>query len=152
MDTGELFQRLRVAKGLSQEQVAEKIGWSRQEIQRVESSGDSINVSKLKTALKGLDATLADLFESKVPTRYRDESHKELHDQLQEILESEAEDVAVKSAVAVTVKAFYSQLAKHKLEGPRHRAAAAGGGPPVTNRSKEDEPDIGARSKRSASS
>jgi transcriptional regulator with XRE-family HTH domain len=128
-DTGELFNKLRVAKGLSQDQVAEKIGWHRQEIQRIESGGDQIKVAALKSALKGMDATLAELYESKVPTRYSDEKHQELHNQLQEILEASGEENSrLQSAVEVTLNSFYSQLIEQQKAAVKKRGAAGGDG------------------------
>ena len=66
-EIGAAIRKRRKELGLSQEQLAEKVGVSYQQIQRYENGGSMLNVENVQRIAKGLNMALTALFETTQP-------------------------------------------------------------------------------------
>ncbi len=60
---GELIRRLRDAKGITQMELAERVGLSYQQIQKYEKGRSSISLSRLRQIAHALDVPISEFFE-----------------------------------------------------------------------------------------
>jgi len=79
---GELIRKIRDAKGITQMELAEKVGISYQQIQKYEKGKSSISLCRLKQIAEALDVELSDFLQqfeyvSESPTLYRELSEDE---------------------------------------------------------------------------
>ena len=87
MDIGKKIKELRVAKGLTQEQLAELAGVSLQHIGEIERGQGNPTLNSLVKLSDALDISLSELFENS--EQYK--SEKEMRDLLHQLVEQSSE-------------------------------------------------------------
>jgi transcriptional regulator with XRE-family HTH domain len=85
---GQKIVALRTKKKMRQQDVASELGVSRDHISEIERGETSPTVEEFINLLKLLDSSPKEFFETKVPNIYEDPDDQELHEKLQDILDS----------------------------------------------------------------
>lgn len=104
MRPGPRFRIIRDGLNLSQDEIGKRIGQARQVVSRFESEGNDPKLSVLESFLSAVGVSLAEFFGSKIPNKYADPAHAALHEQLQQILESD-DDASIR-CIMKAIEAF----------------------------------------------
>jgi transcriptional regulator with XRE-family HTH domain len=121
MHIGDRYRELRERKKITQAQAALRVGWKRQQINRLENSS-GVSTNQLQTALRGIETSFAEFFYSKIPDQYPDPTHQEVHENLQTILESETE---YSGAIKRSIDSFYRDVVRDRKKIKKNKAAVA---------------------------
>lgn len=88
MNIGKRFRELRIKKGFPDvDSFAAHAKMSRSAVSDLENNRSSPTIKTLEKFLTFLNCSLAEFFESRIPTHYAEAHQRALHDQLQVILE-----------------------------------------------------------------
>ena len=120
MKVGPRYRALREKLKLKQQAVADRIGQERQVVSRFETEGNDPKISTLQTFLGALGTSFAEFFESKIPLRFKDPSHQELHEKLQDILEAGGD---YEQGIRLSLEAIHEKVIR---EARPKRAKAVG--------------------------
>jgi transcriptional regulator with XRE-family HTH domain len=108
MDLAGRFKHWRRVKDWKQEALSAKSGVSRKHISAIESGVSDPSFKMLEGLLRSMDVSLADFFESRIPDHYENPEHQDLHEQLQEILETGDEHQA--ECIKTAVRMFHTAI------------------------------------------
>jgi len=123
---GPRFRDLRNKRGFSQDAIAEEANTSKKTVIAFERRGD-VGWSILQEMINALGMTEAEFFESKIPPKYANPKHQELHEQLQDILEAEGE---WENGIRLNVESIHKNLMDKQAEQIRERSKAEGAAKP----------------------
>lgn len=88
MRPGERFAKLRQKYNLSQDEVCEKAGITQKHLSGIEVGAVDPPISTMEGLVRAIGSTMAEYYESKIPKKFPEQSHADLHEQLQDVLES----------------------------------------------------------------
>ena len=88
MQIGPKLASVRKAKGMTQTELGERCGLDQRAINRMESPGYNPTWMQIMRIFAGLEITPAEFFGATIPLGFSKPNHAELHEKLQEILES----------------------------------------------------------------
>ena len=91
---------------------------TRPHIQKIESDVHSPTVATLKGLIKHCGLSLAQFFESRIPADYEDPSHRELHEDIQEIIEANGDYF---DAIRVVIDALHDKLPSSPNKQPSRK-------------------------------
>jgi transcriptional regulator with XRE-family HTH domain len=132
MHIGDRYREIRERKKITQGQAATRVGWKRQQINRLENSS-GVSTNQLQTALRGIETSFAEFFYSKIPEQYSDPVHQEIHENLQTILESETE---YSPGIKLIIETYYNTVVRNTKKAKKDKKAVVSNGGRGTNKSQ----------------
>jgi transcriptional regulator with XRE-family HTH domain len=123
MDLARIFKRYRARKGIKQEAISGDSGASRKHISAIETGATDPTVGMLNAVVRSMGGSLAEFFESRIPNVYAVETHADLHEILQQILESDCKSKIefVTKAIEMSHDAMIEEE-KKILKSPREQS------------------------------
>ena len=106
MKTGPRFKELRERAGISQQDLADRLGQVRQAVVRFESEYHNPNLRTLQEWCGAIGVTLSEFFQSPIPNQYKSAEQAEIHRQLQEVLQS---NPALASSLTLMIESAWNQ-------------------------------------------
>lgn len=131
MDTGSRLKQFREQANLTQQELADMSGYSRNHVRKCENGSASPTIDCLRACVTACGKTLSEFFESKTPVSYRSPRDQDLHDKLQDILECPRK---WSEAIAANIEAIFQicQIDKYRSKersgtdgGPAHASHRA---------------------------
>jgi transcriptional regulator with XRE-family HTH domain len=110
MNIGENIQHLRVAKGLLQADMAEKIGMDKSTYSRIEKKGNKIDFEEILKISKALDVTVLELISST-----KDDKTQQLESRLSEVENELQQTEREKSLIITNCLDFINSSVEHKF-------------------------------------
>lgn len=110
MNIGENIQHLRVAKGLLQADMAEKIGMDKSTYSRIEKKGNKIDFEEILKISKALDVTVYELISAT-----KDDKTQQLESRLSEIENELQQTEREKSLIITNCLDFINSSVEHKF-------------------------------------
>lgn len=110
MNIGENIQNLRVAKGLLQADIAERIGMDKSTYSRIEKKGNKIDFEEILKISKALDVTVFELI-----TATKDDKTLQLESKLSEIENELQQTEREKSLIITNCLDFINSSVEHKF-------------------------------------
>lgn len=124
MNIGQRFRELREARGLTQQAVADRIGRSRNEIARLESPASNPTMGTLLECCWAIEVTLPQFFQSQIPSEIVHPEHRELHEQLQAIIDAGGDYLL---GIKLNLRAIWALVvAQHALSATHDKAPGDG--------------------------
>jgi transcriptional regulator with XRE-family HTH domain len=116
MDIGKKLAAVRNRVPMSQDALAAATGIQRPHIQKLEGDAHSPSINTLSALLVACGSSLAEFFESKIPDKYADPHHQELHEKLQAILEAGGER---ETGIKVNIEAIFEAIQAERTQAAR---------------------------------